>query len=31
MGCMELSSSYCAEIGVSIALRRLSQGILVVA
>ena len=27
MGCMELSSSSCAEIGVPIYLRRLSQGI----
>ena len=27
MGCLELSSSYCAEIGVPIGLRRVSQGI----
>ena len=27
MGCMELSSSSCAEIGVPIDLRRVSQGI----
>ena len=27
MGCMELSSSSCAEIGVTIDLRRVSQGI----
>ena len=27
MGCMELSSTSCAEIGVSINLRRVSQGI----
>ena len=27
MGCMELSSSSCAEIGVPIVLRRVSQGI----
>ena len=27
MGCMELSSSSCAEIGVRIDLRRVSQGI----
>ena len=26
MGCMELSSSSCAEIGVPIDLRRVSQG-----
>ena len=31
MGCMELSSSSCAEIGVPIDLRRVSQGISVVA
>ena len=31
MGCMELSSSSCAEIGVPIVLRRVSQGISVVA
>ena len=31
MGCMELSSSSCAAIGVTIDLRRVSQGILVVA
>ena len=31
MGCMELSSSHCAEIDVPIDLRRLSQGISVVA
>ena len=31
MGCMELSSSSCAEIGVPIDLRRASQGISVVA
>ena len=27
MGCMELSSSSCAEVGVPIDLRRVSQGI----
>ena len=27
MGCMELSSSSCADIGVPIDLRRVSQGI----
>ena len=27
MGCMELSSCSCAEIGVPIDLRRMSQGI----
>ena len=27
MGCMELSSKSCAEIGVPIDLRRVSQGI----
>ena len=27
MGCMELSSNYCAEIGVPLDLRRVSQGI----
>ena len=27
MGCMELSSSSCAEIGVPIDVRRVSQGI----
>ena len=31
MGCMELSSSSCSEIGVSIDLRRVSQGMSVVA
>ena len=31
MGCMELSSSSCVEIGVPIALRRASGGISVVA
>ena len=31
MGCMELSSSSYAEIGVPIDLRRVSQGISVVA
>ena len=31
MGCMELSSSSCAEIGVPIDLRRVSQGNSVVA
>ena len=31
MGCMELSSSSCADNGVPIDLRRVSQGILVVA
>ena len=31
MGCMELSSSSCDEIGVPIDLRRLSQGTSVVA
>ena len=31
IGCMELSSSSCAEIGVPIKWRRVSQGILVVA
>ena len=31
MGCMELSSSSCSEIGVSIDLRRVSQGTSVVA
>ena len=31
MGCMELSSSSCAEIGVPIDLRQVSQGISVVA
>ena len=31
MGCMELSSSSCAEIGVPINLRRVSQGVSVVA
>ena len=30
MGCMEFSSSSCAEIGVPIDLRRVSQGISVV-
>ena len=27
MGCLELSSSFCVEIGVPIDLRRVSQGI----
>ena len=31
MGCRNVSSSYCAEIGVPIKLRRVSQGISVVA
>ena len=31
IGCMELSSSFCAEIGVPIDFRRVSQGISVVA
>ena len=26
MGCMDLSSSFCAEVGVPIDLRRVSQG-----
>ena len=31
MGCMERSSSSCAEIGVPVDLRHVSQGITVVA